>query len=119
VICRFRHRYESVELTEFRLALDVSCDNEVVLPCERRLAELDAVSSCCLVCLCINLNNVRRREKRSKIEILTWHTLTWHCLSDLDHTGCNFGRTTLLDRYIRERMGLIVEERQIPWYKYI
>ena len=47
--------YESVELTEFRLVFEVSWVIEEGVPCERRRAELEAVSSCCLVCLCINL----------------------------------------------------------------
>jgi hypothetical protein len=50
--------YESVELTELRLAFKVSWVIEEAAPCDRRRAEMEAVSSCCFVCLCINLVDV-------------------------------------------------------------
>jgi hypothetical protein len=106
--------YESIELTEFRLAFEVSCDNEDAVPCERRRAELEAVSSCCLVCLCINLLIVNKEESRQWYMVLTLRTLTWHCPNDPVHIDCSLAGPTWWDRNIRERTSLIEEERQSP-----
>lgn len=54
--------YESVELMEPRLAFEVSWVSVEAVPWDRLRAELEAISSCCLVCLCINLTDVRTQK---------------------------------------------------------